>query len=388
MKKSLLFSFFIFIVSVMMCTETFSQTYSHIKTGKITFELHRVFGRYRVYVPDTPAAATKRPWDRSTILVGTATNQVYDYKIDMDPFANDTPSVVLNPLKSDYEIAGSYGNGRSNLPPNLRIKMNVYGWANKNWLLFKYTVINLETSSKNAIIGFETIYNPNGSANGYDTVEYVASKKVVLNYLTDTTNSINSGMKILNANPYALHSMVYFASYWVGDTLLYRMLSTNTIENLFTNDGTVPEPTTTFLSRSPVTINAGDSTVVWLVYAIGDKKDSIYKYINEAEAKYQTLITSVDENETKIPAGFSLSQNYPNPFNPTTCIKYALSNNEFVTLKVFDPLGKEVATLVNEVKPAGYYQIEFNAAKLPSGIYFYKLQAGNFVETKKMILIK
>ena len=81
-------------------------------------------------------------------------------------------------------------------------------------------------------------------------------------------------------------------------------------------------------------------------------------------------------------------QNYPNPFNPSTTIKFQIPNSSFVNLKVYDVLGNEVATLVNEEKPAGTYQLSFDASNLSSGIYFYKLQAGNIVETKKMILLK
>jgi len=83
-----------------------------------------------------------------------------------------------------------------------------------------------------------------------------------------------------------------------------------------------------------------------------------------------------------------LQQNYPNPFNPSTSIQYAISSTQFVTLKVYDLLGREVATLVNEEKTTGSYEVEFNGNNLTSGIYFYKLQAGSFVETKKMVLIK
>ena len=85
---------------------------------------------------------------------------------------------------------------------------------------------------------------------------------------------------------------------------------------------------------------------------------------------------------------YSLLNNYPNPFNPATIIKYQIPKLSFVTLKVYDVLGSEIATLVNEEKPAGSYEVEFNAASLPSGIYFYRLQAGSFVETKKMVLMK
>ncbi len=85
---------------------------------------------------------------------------------------------------------------------------------------------------------------------------------------------------------------------------------------------------------------------------------------------------------------YQLNQNYPNPFNPTTKISYSIPQSSNVTLKVNNVLGSEVATLVDEEKAAGSYEIEFNASTLPSGIYFYRFQAGNFVETKKMVLMK
>ena len=89
-----------------------------------------------------------------------------------------------------------------------------------------------------------------------------------------------------------------------------------------------------------------------------------------------------------IPDAFSLSQNYPNPFNPRTIINYQLPLSGHVSLKIFDVLGNEVETLVNEVKPAGRYKVDFNAASLPSGIYFYKIKTGNFSEVKRMMLVK
>jgi ligand-binding sensor domain-containing protein len=98
--------------------------------------------------------------------------------------------------------------------------------------------------------------------------------------------------------------------------------------------------------------------------------------------------TSVRYLSTNAPIGFSLNQNYPNPFNPSTTISFYIPNSSFVNLKVYDILGNEVATLVNEEKATGSYELNFNALELSSGIYFYKLQAGNFIETKKMILLK
>jgi hypothetical protein len=88
------------------------------------------------------------------------------------------------------------------------------------------------------------------------------------------------------------------------------------------------------------------------------------------------------------PVEYSLQQNYPNPFNPTTNVSYSIKKDGLVSLKVYDILGTEVATLVNQVKPAGNYSASFDASELPSGIYIYKLQSGKFVESKKMILLK
>jgi len=89
-----------------------------------------------------------------------------------------------------------------------------------------------------------------------------------------------------------------------------------------------------------------------------------------------------------VPTKFALHQNYPNPFNPVTVIRYELPNSATVKLQVFDVLGRVVATVVNERKEAGIYEVPFNASGLSSGTYFYRLQAGTFVETKKMMLVK
>ncbi|MDP2366420.1 MAG: T9SS type A sorting domain-containing protein, partial [Ignavibacteria bacterium] len=103
------------------------------------------------------------------------------------------------------------------------------------------------------------------------------------------------------------------------------------------------------------------------------------------------VITSLqEENDLQLNA-YSLYQNYPNPFNPSTKIRYTIPNGvevSIVQLKVYDVLGNEVATLLNEEKAAGSYEVSFSASNLASGIYFYRLTAGNFIETKKMILIK
>jgi hypothetical protein len=102
-----------------------------------------------------------------------------------------------------------------------------------------------------------------------------------------------------------------------------------------------------------------------------------------------SIATSVEEKSTDhVPTSFALSQNYPNPFNPSTNVTYQLAKEGFVSVKVYDVLGQEAATLVNEYKSPGSYQVTWNAAGLNSGIYFCRMETGSFTETKKMILVK
>ncbi len=115
---------------------------------------------------------------------------------------------------------------------------------------------------------------------------------------------------------------------------------------------------------------------------------------NTSEFSYPFIVTDIDLENNKIPTEYALYQNYPNPFNPTTTIKYSIPSsvethrNASVQLKVYDLLGREVATLVNEEKQPGEYEVEFNAANLPSGVYFYQLKAGSYTATKKFLLLK
>ena len=98
--------------------------------------------------------------------------------------------------------------------------------------------------------------------------------------------------------------------------------------------------------------------------------------------------TTVDNGGEGIPTSFNLEQNYPNPFNPVTTIQYSLPRAEHVSLKMYNPLGREVATLMNGQEEAGFKSVEFDGRNLSSGVYFYRLTAGAFVQTRKMVLVK
>jgi hypothetical protein len=93
-------------------------------------------------------------------------------------------------------------------------------------------------------------------------------------------------------------------------------------------------------------------------------------------------------NETDLPKEFELEQNFPNPFNPSTTIEFSIPSAQFVTLKVYDLLGQEVATLVNGQQTAGTHRVQWNASSLSTGFYFYKMETGNFLQTRKLMLMK
>ncbi len=126
-------------------------------------------------------------------------------------------------------------------------------------------------------------------------------------------------------------------------------------------------------------------------YSFTDKalQSGIYNYrLNQIDFDGRQRVVGELTVSLELPGNYSIEQNYPNPFNPSTKIKYSIPVSGFVTLKVFDELGKEVAALVNEVKPAGTYEAEFNAANLSSGIYYYRMQSQNKMFVKKMILLR
>lgn len=148
-------------------------------------------------------------------------------------------------------------------------------------------------------------------------------------------------------------------------------------------------PSTIFLNLSyqPISVSdlvAGQEVTVWGNQVSPSQIEALQIIANT------DIVTGIEDNKNRltIPDNFSLSQNYPNPFNPSTRIRYTLSEVSFVTLKIYNILGKEVATLVNELKPSGTFEVTFNAHRLASGVYFYSLHAGNFVKTKKLILLK
>ncbi len=133
---------------------------------------------------------------------------------------------------------------------------------------------------------------------------------------------------------------------------------------------------------------AWDENQQYLAFRKYDKNGNIISTVDNNQGDFTKEEQTDNLNSQEQQSSFSLSQNYPNPFNPTTNLEFSISELGFVTLKIYDMTGKEIRTLVNEVKPAGRYSVVFDGSNLSSGIYYYKIESGTFSQVKRMMLVK
>jgi serine protease len=142
------------------------------------------------------------------------------------------------------------------------------------------------------------------------------------------------------------------------------------------------------LSSGPYFIPANDTIRVAFAVLSANTKAELDAAVSNARIRFQSIITDINDFDVPVISSLMLEQNYPNPFNPSTIISWQSPVGSHQTIKVFDILGNEVTTLVNEFKSAGKHSIEFDASRLASGVYFYELKAGNFSSTKKLVLLR
>lgn len=347
------------------------------QTGEIGIVVSN-FGRVRV-LKDSLAGV--RQIDRSNFLAGVNPNYVFSYLLSAEP--EDSMKNVVDPQLSDYEIFGSVNNSYdiTGESPDFLVKHNVYGWNGGAYALVKFTVLNREAAALNTYMGMEMISQLDGSY-GLESIEYLPDSKIISSYRLPTSTYV--GYKLLSHNMPTLKSFEWYSGYNTSNPDLFSWISYGQIDSLYDSGG---DGAVTVFGIDAVNISAGEEFSFWVGISLGDNESEMITNMNSVEAKYN-LITNIDENSTAVPSAYELKQNYPNPFNPSTKIKFALPQAEFVSVKVYDVLGNEVATLVNQELSSGSYEIQFNANSLSSGVYFYKLITSNYTETKKMNLIK
>ena len=231
------------------------------------------------------------------------------------------------------------------------------------------------------------------------------------NYGTDTTNfkykSATSADFNSMWNQYTGQNLDWFFNEWIFQPAHPVYANTYNFTNVGGNQWRVKffaiqTQTNTPFHKMPITLQisftAGSDTVIKVMNDVNNQ-GYIYNFYrqptgitfdpnNDIVLKQASLTLGIGGNENTLPDKFELYQNFPNPFNPVTVIRYDIPNNAFVILKIYDITGKLVKTLVNEIKVAGRYEETFNGVNLASGIYFYKIEAGNFTDEKKLVLIK
>ncbi len=250
-------------------------------------------------------------------------------------------------------------------------------WVNSEKIISEYDQNNNITSNLTNLWDEESWTNSRLSDYEYD------SNNNRLSYLTSNWNNIDSLWIPVTRYSYEYDNRnnLLFKLYEKTDSLQQWQNSTQ-LKYKYDEDGNLIFATSEIWQDETWVFDDGYLEF----YGQTEKQDHFYFTAYQIEVFY-SAITDVTSEKNLI-SDFTLSQNYPNPFNPTTSIEYSVPSNEYVSLKVYDLLGNEVAILVNEEKSSGNYKINFNAEYLSSGVYFYKLSVGNFVETKKLLLMK
>jgi photosystem II stability/assembly factor-like uncharacterized protein len=255
---------------------------------------------------------------------------------------------------------------------------------NTGWIACSQAVYKTTNGGINWVLNYNSIRNLVSIFFIDDNTGWVTGNVYTIMKSTDggmTWNNQISAVNGKNDSPPGVYTSVYFIDANTGWYTSAHSFGGSIYKTSNGGDNwTMDFPTTQ--NRKLYTINFNSSGFGWAAGEAG----TILR---------GSLLTGISNNGNIAPNKFSLSQNYPNPFNPTTNIKYQIThlggsptNSNLVILKIFDALGKEVATLVNEKQSPGTYEVKWNGAQYPSGVYFYKLSAGDFVETKKMLMIK
>ncbi len=333
------------------------------------------YGELEVYSPVVPTD-TIYQIDRLSPVVGISPDSLFDYRVDADDEIE--PMVVTPPAWGDMELFSAINNLYSLEPPDVLIKISVYGWNTGKFGIVKYNVKNRETHGINAVVGMEVI--PELDEDYAGTSAFDDGLKAAVFSRGD---SIYAGVKFLSSDITSGTFFYWYSSYDSDKPRMYSWLTADSLGfvNTYGADGGVA-----VIGQPRVRIAAGDSTELTFAVAVGDSMAELSSGLSEAVTLYHAA--GISSTSNVVPEEFSLAQNFPNPFNPTTKINFSVPTKDHVTLKVFNMLGQQVATLVNSDMATGDYEVNFAADNLPSGIYFYTLQTRSFKETRKMILMR
>lgn len=320
---------------------------------------------------------------------GAGQSIVYKYSINQNTWSQvaDFPTTIVDAKAVSYQDSLIYTGGGFNGQGGGIVYL--YNSNSNSWRqATSFPSIGRKSFGGFAITGDTIIYMCGTAAFGSTKFD----DSVYVGVISQTDRSVITWTR--GANFPGQTRTFFDACNWGGNGIIMTGGSTDNTFNTSSNEcysfspgrnqwTQLPNKPTSWLTGQSGSVKLPNN--IWkLICASGF--NSVYLPVNEILT--DTLFTSGINNNTEIVQHFTLHQNYPNPFNPNTIISYQLSMFNYVTLKVYDVLGNEVATLVDEKKSQGIHEIEFDGKDLPGGVYFYKLKAGQFEQTKKMLFVK
>jgi protocatechuate 3,4-dioxygenase beta subunit len=313
----------------------------------------------------------------------------YEYKYgEWSPLWNYTVKSNSDSQRVETFFTGTDSLGSLVTQGNLVVRQTSYSWRNTDYAIYQYTILyqpNLAytlPSIQNVYVGFFLDFDI-GQGGTTDKVGIDKSNSLIYMYNSAAPNGVNMGVRLLSG-PMARLTWWNLMNDPLDDVHRYGRMMKDTSTAI----PTVADDYRIFVSAGPfAAVNPGDSISVSIAVVAGNGATGIIAASKEAYAKY-VLVGVQEDAVVTAPKDFALDQNYPNPFNPSTTIAFDIPSASFVSLRVYNILGQEVAALVDEVRPAGRYHERWNANSVASGIYFYNIRAGSFTQTRKMLLVK
>jgi|WetSurMetagenome_2_1015567.scaffolds.fasta_scaffold09236_2 serine protease len=331
----------------------------------------------------------------SGLMIGVSSTKVSDVSRKGSSPANmsDTDFVPLKSytMTKPGTISVQDGNGKFNdngagtNKIGVEVTTDSYaftGTNDSNYILIKYNIKNTNTTAlSNLYAGIFSFFSPNGNFASDNITRYDAPNKLGYTYYTATPNPY-LGIALMTNQNINFKAMSYL-DIFDGFTTEEKWQS---LSSGIANDSLGPDGTTFTLAAGPLSIPASQSVIVGFAIIKGNNLMDLKNITTIARNKYNSV--GVKQISELVPKKYELLQNYPNPFNPVTKIQFAIPKNDNVSIKIYDVLGREVMTLVNEKLNAGYYEFNFNGSALSSGLYFYRMTTNTFTNIKKMVLVK
>lgn len=335
------------------------------------------------------------------LILGTSAQRISDAARGANQAVQNNDFAVAQPftLKIPGNIADVEGsavfndNNAGTTKIGITAKLKSYSFSQspyEDFIILDYTFINNTTSQINNLYAglfFDwDMVDGNGDVTNWDSnVKYGITRN------TSNTNLNWVGVGLISAQNFGFYAIKNDSG--DGGFGIYDGFADHekwlAISSGVSKQNAGPGDVAQVVSSGPYTINAGDSVRVAFAIAGGTNKQALDAAIQNARIKYQQIITNVESESFDLPLSFKLEQNYPNPFNPSTKISWQQPENAFVSIKLFNALGEEVDTIIEGFYEAGLHsKLYIINSTLPSGIYFYQLRAGDFIETKKMVLLR